>query len=73
MPKKRLYSIEIRDARTGQGVVLAAADWSKEELDAAIAQICQLAGIADERFPPPAKATRPQSAAPSKRPVTSKM
>jgi hypothetical protein len=53
MPKTRLYSIEIKDAGTGQVVIFAAAEWSDEELRAALTQICRLAGIVDERFPAP--------------------
>ncbi len=34
MPKSRLYSIEIKDAKTEQVVVFAAADWTEERRSA---------------------------------------
>jgi hypothetical protein len=38
MPNSRLYSIQIRDARTDQVVVFAAADWTEEEKRVAVAK-----------------------------------
>jgi hypothetical protein len=56
MPKSRLYSIQIRDAKTGQVVVFAAADWTEEEKRAAVAQIKRLVGLPDDSdFALPAK------------------
>jgi hypothetical protein len=48
MPKSRLYSIEIKDAKTEQVVVFAAADWTEEEKRVAVAQVMRLVGLSDE-------------------------
>jgi hypothetical protein len=40
MPKSHLYLIEIKDARTGQVVVFAAADWTEDEKRVAVARSC---------------------------------
>jgi hypothetical protein len=47
MPKTRLYSIEIKDARTDQVVVIAAADWTEDQKLLAVAQIKRLVGLRD--------------------------
>jgi hypothetical protein len=45
MPKSRLYSIEIKDAKTGQVVVIAAADWTQDQKRLAVAHIKHLVGL----------------------------
>jgi hypothetical protein len=52
MAKSRLYSIEIKDARTEQVVVFAAADWTEKEKRVAVAQIVRLVGLSDDRRRP---------------------
>jgi hypothetical protein len=46
-PKSRLYSIEIKDAKTNQVVVIAAADWTEDQKRLAVAQIKRLVGLRD--------------------------
>lgn len=41
----RRYSIQIKDAATGDEVLFTAADWTDEERGVAIAQIMRLAGL----------------------------
>jgi hypothetical protein len=43
----RRYSIEIKDIAADQSVLLTAADWTKEEVEAVIAQVMRLAGLPD--------------------------
>jgi hypothetical protein len=50
MAKSRLYSIEIKDARTEQVVVFAAADWTEEQKRVALAQIMRLADLTDDNY-----------------------
>lgn len=43
----RRYSVEIKDVATGEPVLLTAADWTREEVEAVIAQVLRLAGLPD--------------------------
>ena len=47
MPKSRLYSIEIKDVRTDQVMVIAAADCTEDQKRLAVAQIKRLVGLRD--------------------------